>query len=147
MLRTWFYAGTIITLRIIMIISAQIISSAGGFYQAWPCAKISFLYEDDSAGFQNAYPQCFMTNGTIHGWIAVKAKFADNSPQIATSLGLTFGSAGWLGLVLHIMGVEIYLQMTPRESNRLRVVSYQRQLEAGFSHPGGSGLTDRLGDS
>ncbi|KAL8873328.1 MAG: hypothetical protein Q9174_001187 [Haloplaca sp. 1 TL-2023] len=148
MLRTWFYAATIITLRIIMIISAQILGAAGGFYQAWPCDKISFLYEDNSAGFQNDYPQCFAANGTMDGWVAVRAKFADTSTQIGASLGVTFGSAGWLALVLHAIGVEIYLQMTPRESNRLRAVSYQRQLEAGFSHPGSSGLTvDRLGDS
>ena len=40
MLRTWFYAGSIITLRIIMIISALIISSNGGvryvFFQKFP---------------------------------------------------------------------------------------------------------------
>lgn len=44
--------------------------------------------------------------------------------------------------------MEIYLALTPREGERLRNVSYQRQLEAGFSHPGSSGLTaDRWGDS
>ncbi|KAL8726533.1 MAG: hypothetical protein Q9166_006665 [cf. Caloplaca sp. 2 TL-2023] len=148
MLRTWFYAGSIITLRIIMIISALIISKTGGFYQAWPCEKISFLFEDDPAGFQRAYPACFTANGTMDGWVAVRAKFAGNAPQIAASLGLTFGSAGWLALAIHAIGVELYLQMTPREANRLRVVSYQRQLEAGFSHPGSSGLTsDRWGDA
>lgn len=38
--------------------------------------------------------------------------------------------------------------MTPAETTRLRVVSYEKQLEAGFAHPGSSGLTsDRWGDA
>jgi hypothetical protein len=38
--------------------------------------------------------------------------------------------------------------MTPAESERLRMVSYEKQLEAGFEHPGSAGLTvDRWGDA
>lgn len=32
------------------------------------------------------------------------------------------------------------LHLTPKESERLRRVSYQRQLEAGFKNPGHAGL-------
>lgn len=32
------------------------------------------------------------------------------------------------------------LHLTPKESERLRQVSYQRQLEAGFKNPGHAGL-------
>ena len=32
------------------------------------------------------------------------------------------------------------LHLTPKESERLRQVSYQRQLEAGFRNPGHAGL-------
>lgn len=40
------------------------------------------------------------------------------------------------------------LKLTPAESERLRNVSYQRQLEAGMKNPGRAGLTvDRFGDS
>jgi hypothetical protein len=54
----------------------------------------------------------------------------------------------WLSLIIHFVGVEIYLHMTPAETTRLRVVSYEKQLEAGFAHPGSSGLTsDRWGDA
>lgn len=49
---------------------------------------------------------------------------------------------------MHLVGIEIYLQMTPRESARLRRVSYEKQLEAGMKHPGSAGLTtDRWGDA
>jgi hypothetical protein len=40
------------------------------------------------------------------------------------------------------------LHLTPREAERLRNVSYQRQLEAGMRNPGSAGITsDRLGDA
>ena len=39
------------------------------------------------------------------------------------------------------------LKLTPAESVRLKRVSYEKQLEAGFSKPGNAGLTvERLGD-
>ena len=54
----------------------------------------------------------------------------------------------WLGVFLHTIGAEIYLNLTPAESERLRMVSYERQLEAGYKHPGSAGLTvDRWGDA
>lgn len=40
------------------------------------------------------------------------------------------------------------LNLTPKEATRLRQVSYQRQLEAGYSNAGNAGLTvQRLGDA
>jgi hypothetical protein len=43
---------------------------------------------------------------------------------------------------------RLQLRLTPAEAERLRNVSYQRQLEAGMKHPGRAGLTaDRIGDS
>ncbi|KAL8669340.1 MAG: hypothetical protein Q9168_006065 [Polycauliona sp. 1 TL-2023] len=149
MLRTWFYAGTIITIRIIMIISALIISKIGGFYQAVPCDKIAFeLEQKGRTDFQELFPACFAPNGTNNGWVAVEANFVDSIVNVSASLGLCFGTAGWLALLLHAAGVEVYLRLTPREHNRLRNVSYQRQLEAGYRHPGSAGTTsDRLGDA
>jgi hypothetical protein len=43
---------------------------------------------------------------------------------------------------------RLQLHLTPGEAERLRNVSYQRQLEAGMERPGRAGLTaDRIGDS
>jgi len=51
-------------------------------------------------------------------------------------------------MVLHIIGVEIYLGLTPKEAERLRQVSYERALKAGYKHPGSTGTTtDRFGDA
>lgn len=53
-----------------------------------------------------------------------------------------------MGIVLHIIGVELYLGLTPRESERLRQVSYEKQCEAGLKNPGFSGWTvNRWGDA
>lgn len=146
MLRTWFYAGSIITLRLIMIINAKLISSIGGYYRAMPCDQIASLFKDQQS-FKATYPQCSSATGITAGWVAVPANFSGKS-EVAAVLGLTFGTAGWLALAIHAIGVEIYLQLTPRETERLRGVSYQRQLEAGYSHPGSSGITaDRWGDA
>lgn len=61
---------------------------------------------------------------------------------------MSFGMALWVAIFLHLVGVEIYLALTPRESNRLRQVSYERQMEKGFKSPGSAGLTsDRWGDA
>lgn len=53
-----------------------------------------------------------------------------------------------MSLFLHMVGVEVYLALTPAESERLKVVSYEKQLEAGFENPGNAGLTaERWGDA
>ncbi|CEH13704.1 hypothetical protein CBOM_01606 [Ceraceosorus bombacis] len=68
--------------------------------------------------------------------------------QQGAALGVSFGTAMWLAIFLHLVGVEIYLNLTPAETHRLRQVSYQKQLEAGLPNPGSAGLTsDRWGDS
>ncbi len=44
--------------------------------------------------------------------------------------------------------MEIYLKLTPRESERLRVVSALRQRERGYKVPGSAGLVvERWGDA
>ncbi|KAF2426620.1 hypothetical protein EJ08DRAFT_616471 [Tothia fuscella] len=147
MLRAMFYLGTIITLRIIMIISALITSQVSNYYSTMPCDEIASLY-DSNAAFSANYPQCNTRNGTVDGRVVVKAKFGSQPEQIGASLGLSFGMAMWLALILHLVGVEIYLALTPREGNRLRQVSYERQMEQGYEHPGSAGITsDHWGDA
>ena len=147
MLRTWFYAGSIITLRIIMILSSPIVTKTGGYYRAMSCDEIKFILGNQNQ-FEASYPQCSAVNGTIDGYIALPATFNTDAARIGNTLGMCFGTAGWLALAMHAVGVEIYLRLTPRENERLRTVSYQRQLEAGFSHPGSAGITsDRWGDA
>lgn len=142
MIRTWLYAGTIITLRLIMALSALIISQYGNYYTAMPCRQIA-----DMGGDPTIYPNCV---SDPNGQTAVVANLSSPTSveQVAASLQISFGMAGWLAFFLHVVGVEVYLALTPAEGERLRQVSYERQLERGFSHPGSAGLTaDRLGDA
>ncbi|KAG8733975.1 hypothetical protein FRC10_012047 [Ceratobasidium sp. 414] len=68
--------------------------------------------------------------------------------MIGSSLRIAFGPAGWIALLLHAIGVEIYIHSTPGEDARFRKVSYRRQLERGSTRPGSMGTTiDRLGDN
>ncbi|KAI4725816.1 hypothetical protein E4T49_06404 [Aureobasidium sp. EXF-10728] len=149
MLRTWAWFSTIVTIRIIMIISAQIISMNRNWYTVRPCAQIAFaLGENDTLA---AYPQCadYFNGNAPNLPVIVTADFAsENSMELSVALGIPFGAAGWLALLLHTIAIEFYLRLTPRESNRLRQVSYERQLERGMSRPGYAGLVpERFGDA
>ncbi|KAI0525455.1 hypothetical protein F5B22DRAFT_590036 [Xylaria bambusicola] len=150
MIRAWAYGGVVITLRIILIIGATILSSIGGYYSAQPCDKINFALGGQDATM-SFYPECaaFFSGDNIHQQAVVKATLlGDNAIEAGAIFNIAFGPAGWLALVLHVFAAECYLRLTPAEHDRLRNVSYQRQLEAGMKNPGMAGLTaDRLGDA
>ncbi|QGI87054.1 hypothetical protein CEK25_002010 [Fusarium fujikuroi] len=144
MLRAWFYAGSIITLRIIMIISAVVMSKNPSYRLPMQCAKVASFY-DDTKSLIAKYPTCDDPNA----WVAVQGDMSgDSSENIASALSLGFSMAIWLALAIHAIGIEVYLHLTPAETERLRKISFQRQQERGFKNPGSSGLTsDRLGDA
>lgn len=163
MLRAMFYMGTMyvalhilkssvlifsrITTRIIMIIAAQIITALGSYYTTMTCGEIGYIQKDDMASFASAYPECADADANHH--VVVHASFiSGNIAELGASLRMSFGMALWMALLLHAVGVEIYLRLTPRESERLRNVSYERQLEAGSKAPGSAGLVvERFGDA
>jgi len=148
MLRAMFYLGAIITLRLIMVTSAVIITMLNSYYTTKSCDEIIFTYASSNP-VKKFYPQCSSPNSTVDHRVVVHANFRSGRPeQIGASLGMSFGMAMWLATFMHLVGVEVYLALTPRESNRLRQVSYERQMERGFKNPGSAGLTsDRWGDA
>ncbi|KAK4096015.1 hypothetical protein N658DRAFT_502059 [Parathielavia hyrcaniae] len=148
MLRAWFYAGSIVTMRIIMILSALIVSG-DGYVVPMPCAKVAFLAGSPQETVQT-FPECdvYFSQQDVSKTVLVPASMLEDGANAIAMMSMAFGPGLWLALVLHAIGVEIYLHLTPAEANRLRNVSYQRQLEAGMKHPGRAGLTaDRIGDS
>ncbi|RYP76879.1 hypothetical protein DL769_003534 [Monosporascus sp. CRB-8-3] len=152
MLRTMFYMGVTITSRLINLIATPIISRIGDYYGVWSCDEIQFLYGNLGLSFPEAeYPQCFLPDGTLNRAMRVAIKAVEDATrpeQLGASIILPFGTMLWICFVLHAVGVEIYLAMTPRESERLRLVSYEKQVEAGFANPGSAGVTlDRWGDA
>lgn len=145
MLRAAFYCGTIITVRLIMILGAQIIPLTGNYYSTFSCDELSTLMS--STQFSTSYPQCFAANATRSTPIPVIASWTKTSANVGAALQLNFSMGFWLAIIMHLVGVEIYLNLTSNESERLRQVSYERQMEAGLKHPGSAGLTaDRWGD-
>jgi uncharacterized membrane protein len=156
MLRTWFYLAFIITMRIIQIMIAEIISLSTSYtrYITMSCDELLYL---EGVGGNNAstvyaqYPACRPDNiasMTTDGKIAVKGHMTAGFAQTTSALQLSFATAGAFALILHAAGVEIYLRLTPREAERLRMVSYQRQMERGYKNPGSAGLVvEKIGDA
>ncbi|RAR08922.1 hypothetical protein DDE83_005759 [Stemphylium lycopersici] len=149
MLRGWFYAGSIITSRLIMIIAVQIIANQG-YYIVWTCAKIAATIPEE-VDLATSYPTCatYIIGTDPEAVSSVAVNFGTgNSANTGAALDEAFGMALWLALAMHAVGVEVYLHLTPREAQRLRQVSHQRQVEAGMRNLGSAGLTaDQLGDA
>lgn len=144
MLRTWFYASSIITLRILLIITAKIISAINQYHVAWSCEEVAFLMDNDTQ-LAATYPTC--VNGQGDGFVAVPARWT-KAVNIGSAFRMSFGPALWVAFIVHALGVEIYIHLTPGESARLRKVSYEKQLERGVKNPGSMGTTsDHLGDN
>ncbi|ROT42962.1 hypothetical protein SODALDRAFT_288677 [Sodiomyces alkalinus F11] len=152
MLRTMFYMGVTITARLINLAATPIISRIGNYWSVWMCDEISFLYTNVGLEFpRDGYPDCFLPDGSLDRWKRVAVSAQENPErleQLGAGVVITFGTMLWICLFLHVIGVEVYLRMTPRESERLRRVSYEKQLEAGYRNPGSAGLVlDRWADA
>jgi hypothetical protein len=149
MLRAMVYMGFIITFRIIMIISAVIISQIGSYNTTMLCGEVAFINRDSANSNYMAlnYPACINADASTP--VVVHANLTGPSGENAgASLRMSSGLAAFLALALHVIGVEIYLRLTPREGQRLRQVSATRQLEAGYKEPGSAGLVvQKFGDA
>lgn len=157
MLRVWFWMSSIISLRIIQKAAVAIISMyPTGFYNLMSCGEILFIYESYTNSTKAAtgatyglYPACAPShaNYTIDGQVVVRANMNGGPEEINAVYAIGFSMSMWLAFVIHVIGVELYLQLTPKEAQRLRTVSYQRQLEAGMNNPGSAGLVpEKFGD-
>ncbi|CZR68853.1 uncharacterized protein PAC_18753 [Phialocephala subalpina] len=149
MLRSWFYFGTIITTRLFMICSATIITRIGSCYQIQTCGEVAFIFSGSCSQPQTfppptlkMYPQC--VNGTENTVVAVNANMNGMPEQVGAGLGLSFGMGLWFAILVHALGIEWFLWLSPAEATRLGNVSYGR----GSKRPSNSGLTvDRFGDA
>ncbi|KAI0546534.1 hypothetical protein F4679DRAFT_598612 [Xylaria curta] len=114
MLRAWFWAGSIITGRLIAILVLKVLKSPP--YYAMPCDKIDFMLQDRTL---DLYPEClsFYSGANREQNVVVRAEF--NHPtsvvEAAAALDAVFGMAYFIAFLLHILGVEIYLHLTTPE--------------------------------
>lgn len=152
MLRAWFYMGSIITLRIVQIAAATILGSIPHtFYTVQACAKLLYAAHANASLVYAQFPACMPANAamTVDAHVVVPALFKGGSTAtVLSALDLSFGTAAWLALVLHAVGVEFYLALTRAEALRLRSISYRRQAQLGLKNPGSAGLVpEKLGDA
>lgn len=144
-------ASCIITSRPILFISTLVISAQQNYYTVRPCVQLYFTHQRNASKTLFLYPSCesYFNGSNPQQTAMVHGDFgSDDVNAIGAALGMTFGMAIWVALWLHAVGIETYLHLTPKETERLRRVSYQRQMEAGIKMPGSAGLTaDRFGDA
>ncbi|KAH8681384.1 hypothetical protein BX600DRAFT_543963 [Xylariales sp. PMI_506] len=143
MLRAWFYAGSIMTMRIILVIAAVIISVAGEYYMAQPCDKVAFMLETKNETLA-AYPACasFFSGQNPAQQVLVKANIGgSNSVETVTAFSIVSGMSLWVALAIHAIGIEIYLHLTSADSGNSRSASYQRQASANIENPSRASLT------
>lgn len=148
MLRTMIMMGVIITTRIIMIITAQIATAIGSYNVIMNCGELASM--QGPSYLAKNYADCLLSNSTVveNALRVVHVNFGHREEEIGAALRIGFGMAMWISIFLHGFGAEVYLALTPRESQRLRVVSYEKQLEAGMKNPGSAGLVvEKFGDA
>ena len=169
MIRTWFYLGTIITLRLVMFIGVLIIAQwpRRQQYTALSCGELAYMELSSNvnqSALWSVFPACNPSTPGFNNFTMVKGVYGSYAAAVnianggavavgaaaetAVAMGQLFGPAGWIAFFMHLVGVEIYLKLTPKENERLKQVSYERQLERGYKNPGMAGLTaERFGDS
>ena len=139
--------------------AVRVVNRMGDFYEIISCREIFNAWKatvglpDEVNPTGQIYPQCGPDPASSILGVIVHATDSpsDAGPAgpetAAASLRATFGMSLLLALIIHAIGVEIYLRLTPAEEERLRQISFERQVEAGMKHPGRAGLTaDRFGD-
>jgi len=106
------------------------------------CEEIYTTYRQLSCNFtsslsrlNNRYPTCseWMDHGELDEvWVAVNASLDMRKPEeIYAMLSLVYGVAAFLGLIVHVIGVEVYLDRTKQENERLSEVARRRRRETG----------------
>lgn len=155
MLRAWTWAASIISLRLIQLAANKVIQNWYIYYISIRCSELWYMYTffagvpDSRNPVRQLYPQCTGPNSQVYVTVPTQGGNRQNPENIAALGRATFGPAGWLAIIIHAILLELYLALTPAESARLRDVSYDKQVKAGFRHPEkGAGLTaTRLGDA
>ncbi|KIJ25690.1 hypothetical protein M422DRAFT_785457, partial [Sphaerobolus stellatus SS14] len=143
MLRTISWMTIIITQRFMLFPLVFIALYVGNYYTLWSCQQILSVTGDVPA-FGEQFPSCIHD---MNGYAAVPVGLKSQL-YLGSLVRLTFSTATWIAIVLHTFIMELYIHLTPKETERLRLVSYYRQRAIGLSPAGSAGITaDRWGDS
>lgn len=122
MLRTLFYMGSIITDRILNFAITDILfkyMKYDKYFTVWECDEVKYTLDQYGlpAGYFAAfYPSCL--DETVpalgyKGWVPVRAALGGTAgpEMIASAIRWSFSGTLFWGLVLHAIGVEIYVSL------------------------------------
>lgn len=147
-MRSFAWMTHVITERLIILPAITVLGNFPyDFWSTRSCAEMATVAGPDFLA--ELHPECGpgYPNSSNPGYFTVRADIAGDIFQYAAAVAATFPMAAWLALLLHSAVVEFYLTSTTNESERLRQVSYERQLARGFRNPGSSGFfLSRYGD-
>lgn len=123
-------------MRIIQNIASRA-ASGQGYTALRPCAQINSDGILPQSVIEHAWPECaaYFTGANPDQQVLVRANYYGFPIEINVALSIASGASAFVALFLHAMGVEVYLQMTPAESERLRQVSYRKQSARGPMYP------------
>ncbi|POS81529.1 hypothetical protein DHEL01_v200046 [Diaporthe helianthi] len=142
MLRAWVLASSIITMRIIQNIAGRAVSGQG-YTSLRPCGQINSDGVLPQPVIESVWPGCvaYFTGASPEQQVLVRADYYGLPIEINVALSIASGASAFIALFLHAMGVEVYLQLTPAESERLRQVSYRKQSARGHCYSVRAGPT------
>ncbi|RSL49131.1 hypothetical protein CEP53_009260 [Fusarium sp. AF-6] len=115
MLRGWFYAGAIISMRIVLIAVAIIVGQYGWLIRPLQCAVVEYLGEINPDGAKPLYQNCssYLAGENPGQEVLVRTNWDFNDlPGMAVSLRYGYLFGGWTAFTLHAVGIEIYVSET-----------------------------------
>lgn len=142
MLRSVTYVSSVITTRIVAIIAREVLSAAGGYYELWSCTELEFLQQNGQGvtNFDASYPICAV-NPVLNGFspvpppfVPVLVKIGSYPASYGSAVRATFGMALWISLVIHVLGIEVYLRSTESANQHRLGFILQRDKDESSSH-------------
>jgi hypothetical protein len=113
--------------------------SPNGYKSVTTCEELIFMYQSVTnstsvASLYTRYPACSgWATGMENVYVIVNVGLARWYQEEKTALlNMAFGVSGWAGLVVNILGVEWWLNVTREEDEGLKKVSLVRRRAAGL---------------
>ncbi|KAG8853049.1 hypothetical protein FRB96_008427 [Tulasnella sp. 330] len=118
-LRAMFYIGSAITARVVLIATVVIATNLTTRYTVFRCDELEFTLKQFNVSdtFSTKYPTC--QGAPAWSVVPVKATLPGSPEEIGSALRLSFGSACWLALMIHAIGVEYYINYSSSMANNL----------------------------
>ncbi|CAF3522936.1 unnamed protein product [Fusarium graminearum] len=116
MLRGWFYATSIITMRIILVSFAHVIGTPSrAMTLSMSCSVIEYLHKSFPNASQTVYPSCeaYFSGENLAQEALVTTNWDLNDlPGITAALRIGYAVGGWVAFAIHSVGIEIYIRKT-----------------------------------